>query len=86
VRQRLRGLLGNLLPTLLKPRNGGAWTAEDRARLDRGLRRLARASPLLLVFLLPGGLILAPALAWGLDLRRRRRLPAQQPAGGPAAS
>jgi uncharacterized membrane protein len=66
---RVRGLVG----VLMKPRNGEAWTAEDRAFLRGELRALARWTPAFVLFLLPGSVVLLPAYAWLLDRRRLRR-------------
>ena len=61
-----------LMPLLMKQRNKGKWTVEDRAELQVHLRRLSELSPYLVVLALPGSLILLPALAWWLDRRRNR--------------
>lgn len=61
-----------LMPLLMKQRNKGKWTAEDRAELAVHLRRLSDLSPYLVVLALPGSFILLPALAWWLDRRRTR--------------
>lgn len=66
---RVQGLVG----VLMKPRNGQAWTAEDRAFLREELRALARWTPAFVLFLLPGSVVLLPAYAWLLDRRRTRR-------------
>lgn len=58
---------------LMKPRNGQAWTAEDRRFLREGFGALARWTPLFALFLLPGGFALLAGYAWFLDRRRRRR-------------
>ena len=60
-----------LLPLLMKPRNNQPWTAEDKAELVRHLRRLSDLSPYLVVVVMPGGLIMLPAIAWWLDRRRK---------------
>lgn len=62
-----------LMPLLMKRRNGGCWTAEERAQLVRQLRAFSRVSPALLFLLLPGSVLLLPAYAWWLDRRHRRR-------------
>jgi hypothetical protein len=65
-----------LMPLLMKQRNKGRWSAEDRAELHDHLRRLSNLSPYLVVLALPGSFLLLPALAWWLDRRRMRvRLP-----------
>ena len=61
-----------LMPLLMKQRNKGRWTAEDRAELRVHLRRLSDLSPYLVVLALPGSFIMLPALAWWLDRRRNR--------------
>jgi|RhiMetdeSRZDD1v2_1073273.scaffolds.fasta_scaffold772067_3 hypothetical protein len=58
---------------LMKPRNGEAWTEEDRRFLTAGFRSLGRMTPIFLLFLLPGGFALAGAYAWLIDRRRQRR-------------
>lgn len=61
-----------LMPLLMKQRNQGRWSAEDRAELRVHLRRLSNLSPYLVVLALPGSFVLLPALAWWLDRRRNR--------------
>lgn len=66
------GQVQDLIRVLFKPRNGEAWTQDDRAFLKRELATLARRwAPGFFLFLLPGGLLLAPAYAWYLDRRSR---------------
>ena len=62
-----------LMPLLMKNRNGGSWTAEEKGELLDQLRRLSRISPILLLLLLPGSALLLPAYAWLLDRRDRPR-------------
>lgn len=59
-----------LMPLLMKRRNNQHWTAEDRAQLARHMQRLSQLTPYLAVFVLPGGLLMLPVLAWWLDRRR----------------
>jgi len=61
-----------MMPLLMKPRNRQRWSAEDRAQIAQQLRRLTRMSPYLVVLVMPGGLVMLPALAWWLDRRRGR--------------
>ncbi len=65
-------LISGLMPLLMKPRNQMHWSREDKALLANHLRRLSRLSPYLTVLVLPGGLLMLPALAWWLDRRRNR--------------
>jgi hypothetical protein len=66
---RVRGLM----PLLMKRRNGGHWTAAEKAELLAQLRVLSRVSPYLLFLLLPGSALLLPAYAWWLDRRQNPR-------------
>lgn len=62
-----------LMPLLMKPRNGGKWTTEEKAELLHQLRLLSRLSPVLLLLLLPGSVVLLPVYAWWLERRRKWR-------------
>ncbi|OGS91516.1 MAG: hypothetical protein A2Z95_09550 [Gallionellales bacterium GWA2_60_18] len=59
-----------IMPLLMKPRNGGRWTPEERARIMQDLHALAGLSPYLVPIVMPGGFLLLPLLAWWLDRRR----------------
>jgi hypothetical protein len=59
-------------PLLMKQRNGGKWTPEDKQRLRVTLRSLSSVSPYLFIWAIPGSVILLPFLAWYLDKRRQR--------------
>ena len=60
-----------LMPLLMKPRNKQRWSAEDKAELRAHLTRLSHISPYIAVMILPGSIVLLPALAWWLDRRRK---------------
>lgn len=66
---RVRGLM----PLLMKRRNGGRWTSEERAELTHQLQALAHLSPYLVVLAMPGSFVVLPVLAWWLDRRRLQR-------------
>ena len=72
---RVRGLM----PLLMKHRNGGTWTRDEKAELLAQLRLLSRLSPYLLFLLLPGSALLLPMYAWWLDHRRLPRADAPVP-------
>ena len=61
------------IPILMKRRNGGKWSEEDRAMLQRNLRALSNLSPYLIPLIMPGGILMLPLLAWWLDYRRKGR-------------
>ncbi len=62
-----------LIPILMKHRNGEQWSKEERELLLRDLRALSHLSPYLIPLLLPGGVLILPLLAWWVDRRRKRR-------------
>ncbi len=62
-----------LMPLLMKRRNGGRWTSEERAELAHQLQALAHLSPYLVVLAMPGSFVALPMLAWWLDRRRLQR-------------
>jgi hypothetical protein len=62
-----------IMPLLMKVRNGGHWTADEKLELIRHLRRMVRLSPYLIALLLPGSILFLPIYAWWLDRRRVRR-------------
>ncbi|MCX7898140.1 MAG: hypothetical protein N2441_09735 [Rhodocyclaceae bacterium] len=62
-----------LLPLLMRQRNGGRWSASERAQLRRTLAALASLSPYLALLALPGSVVLLPLYAWWLDRRRKPR-------------
>lgn len=75
-KSRLRTELAQIkgaVPLLMKQRNGGTWTADERDQLRRTMRSLSSVSPYLLVWAVPGSMLILPFLAWHLDTRRKRR-------------
>lgn len=78
-RREARRVIGELMeargmmPILMKARNGGHWTPEEKAALLRHFRRMANLSPYLVALLLPGSALFLPIYAWWLDRRRLKR-------------
>lgn len=66
-------MVRNMMPLLMKSRNGGRWTPTEKAELLDHLRRMAHLSPYLLALALPGSIIILPVYAWWLDRRRLKR-------------
>ncbi|GAB1391881.1 hypothetical protein MASR1M60_00440 [Rhodocyclaceae bacterium] len=62
-----------LMPLLMKRRNGGRWTIDERHQLIEQLHAFAHLSPYLVVLVMPGSFLFLPALAWWLDRRRGKR-------------
>jgi hypothetical protein len=60
-------------PLLMKQRNGGKWTAEEKTKLKMMVRSASSVSPYLFVWAIPGSVLLLPFLAWFLDKQRRRK-------------
>ena len=61
------------IPLLMKPRNGSKWTAQDRLELRHIMRAASAVYPYLIIWALPGSILLLPFLAWHLDARRKDR-------------
>jgi hypothetical protein len=60
-----------LMRLLMKVRNTGEpWTPEERREIRNHLRSITRFVPILILFLLPGGLLFLPILAEVLDRRK----------------
>ncbi len=75
-KNRLRYELGKIkgaIPLLMKPRNGVKWTAQERRDLQLMLRAASAVYPYLIIWALPGSVLLLPFLAWHLDARRKNR-------------
>ena len=64
----------DLMRLLMRPRNSGLpWSRDEVGRIRAHLKTLARLIPALVVFLLPGGLLLLPVLSEVLDRRQGPR-------------
>ena len=75
-KNRLRAELGQIkgaVTLLMKQRNGGKWSPQERQQLKDILRSVSSVSPYLLVWIVPGSILILPVLAWLLDTRRKRR-------------
>ena len=77
------GKIKGAIPLLMKPRNGSKWTAEDRQELKQMLRAASAVYPYLVIWALPGSILLLPFLACHLDARRKNR--ERKATSGPAA-
>ncbi len=73
LRQEMEQIKG-AVPLLMKQRNGGKWTIHDKQALRNILRSVSSVSPYLLIWILPGSVLILPFLAWHLDTRRKRRV------------
>ena len=62
-----------ILPLLMKQRNGYRWTNDDRTRIRAQLRRMKSLSPYLIPLLMPGGFLMLPVFSWWMDRRRKLR-------------
>jgi hypothetical protein len=67
------GKIKGAIPLLMKPRNGSKWTAQDRQELQHMLRAASAVYPYLIIWAVPGSMVLLPFLAWHLDARRKDR-------------
>ena len=64
---------------LARQRRQGHWTADEREHLRQVMRTASSVSPYLLIWVVPGSLLLLPFLAWFIDHRRKRRQPPDAP-------
>lgn len=62
-----------LMPLLMKRRNGGRWTVDERHELIEQFHAIAHLSPYLVILAMPGSVLALPVLAWWLDRRRQLR-------------
>ena len=60
-------------PLLMKQRNGGKWTLEEKVELKTMVRSASSVSPYLFIWAIPGSVLLLPFLAWFLDKQRKRK-------------
>jgi hypothetical protein len=75
-KNRVRTELGQIrggLRLLVKQRRGERWSMEERHQIRQTLRAMHSVSPYLLIWALPGSVLILPFLAWHLDARRKRR-------------
>lgn len=59
-------------PLLMKQRQGGTWTPEEKVRLKAMVRSASSVSPYLFIWAIPGSMVLLPFLAWFLDRQRKK--------------
>jgi hypothetical protein len=62
-----------MMPLLMKARNGGKWTPQEKEELVGHFRRISKMSPYFALVVIPGGFALLPLVAWWLDRRRAKR-------------
>ncbi len=60
---------------LVRQRRQGQWTAHERAHLRAMMRTASSVSPYLVIWVVPGSLLLLPFLAWFIDHRRKGNAP-----------
>lgn len=64
---------------LARQRRQGQWTAHEREHLREVMRTASSVSPYLLIWVVPGSMLLLPFLAWFIDHRRKRQYPPDSP-------
>ena len=60
-------------PLLMKQRDGGKWTFDEKSQLKTMVRSASSVSPYLFIWAIPGSVVLLPFLAWFLDRKRKNR-------------
>ena len=74
LRQEMATMKGSVV-WLLRQRRQGQWTADERSQLRQVMRSASSVSPYLIIWVIPGSLLLLPLLAWFIDHRRNQRGP-----------
>ena len=74
LRREMATLKGSVV-WLLRQRRQGQWSVDERTRLREVMRSASEVSPYLIIWVVPGSLLLLPFLAWFMDNRRQRRAP-----------
>ena len=64
---------------LARQRRQGQWTAHEREHLRQVMRTASSVSPYLVIWVVPGSMLLLPFLAWFIDHRRKRHYPPDSP-------
>ena len=76
VKNRLRGemaVMRGSVVWLVRQRRLGRWSPEDRAHLRQVMRSASSVSPYLIIWVVPGSMLLLPFMAWFIDMRRKGR-------------
>ena len=60
---------------LVRQRRQGNWTSHEREHLRKIMRSASSVSPYLLIWVVPGSMLLLPFLAWFIDHRRKGGTP-----------
>lgn len=60
---------------LVRQRRQGQWSAHERAHLRQVMRSASSVSPYLIIWVIPGSMLLLPFMAWFIDSRRKGRNP-----------
>lgn len=58
---------------LVQQRRQGQWDTAERAHLRGVMRSASSVSPYLLIWVVPGSMLLLPLMAWFIDGQRKRR-------------
>lgn len=70
---------------LVRQRRQGNWTAHEREHLRSVMRTASSVSPYLLIWVVPGSMLLLPFLAWFIDHRRKGAQPPEAPPSTPVS-
>lgn len=63
---------------LVRQRRLGHWSAPERTHLRQVMRSASSVSPYLIIWVVPGSMLLLPFLAWFIDHKRKSRRAADQ--------
>ena len=82
LRQEVATMKGSVV-WLLRQRRQGQWSSQERTQLRQVMRSASSVSPYLVIWVIPGSLLLLPFLAWFIDRRRSQRAQAKEAAETP---
>ena len=68
---------------LVRQRRYGSWSTQERDHLRKIMRSASSVSPYLLIWVVPGSMLLLPFLAWFIDHRRKGDTPPDTPPNTP---
>ena len=63
---------------LVRQRRLGHWSAQERTQLRQVMRSASSVSPYLIIWVIPGSMLLLPFLAWFIDHKRKGRRAAEE--------
>lgn len=77
LRREIATLRGSVV-WLVRQRRQGCWSTHERSHVRLVMRSASSVSPYLIIWVIPGSMLLLPFLAWFIDRQRQKRRPADK--------